>query len=95
MPILSQWTPAIALDIISALGFKLLFLENVSLPINNADAPMEIGLLVAAVIEPFSRKAGRRLLIFSSSGSLGPSSFTTLDSPLTSIAINSLSNLPA
>jgi acetyl-CoA acetyltransferase len=57
------------------------------------EAPIEIGLEDAAVTEPPSTKAGSRLLILSSSGCLGHSSFETVV-PLNSIGATSSSNLP-
>ena len=89
IPILSQWTPAIVRAIISARGLIEFEEQYSSFDTRTAAAPTEIGLLVAAVMEPPSIKAGFKLLIFSSSGSLGPSSLETVVSPLTFIGINS------
>ena len=48
-----------------ALLSKLFSFANFSLVTTIAAAPMDIGLLVAAVIVPFSIKAGLKLFIFS------------------------------
>ena len=55
-----------------ALLSKLFSFANFSLVTKIAAAPMDIGLLVAAVIVPSSIKAGLKLFIFSRLGSLGP-----------------------
>lgn len=66
--------------------------HQVSTSIESGD--IDLGLLVAAVIDPFSINAGFKLLIFSTFGSRGPSSFSTVHSPYLSTGIISFSNFP-
>ena len=90
-----QSTPATARLTIFARVFNPRFSAKESLVSKRAAAPIENGLLVAAVTVPFSMKAGFKLLILSTSGSRGPSSVSIVHSPYLSIEINSLSNFPS
>ena len=71
IPMRVQSTPATALLAIVALMANSFFSANDWLVTSNAAAPSEKGLLVAAVTEPPSTKAGFKLLIFSTSGLRG------------------------
>ena len=94
IPILVQSTPATALDTTLNSGFIPASSANLLLASKRAEAPIEIGLDVAAVIEPSESKAGLSDLIFSTFGSLGPSSTSTV-LPLNSTGKISLSNFPS
>ena len=91
MPMRVQSTPATARETISPRIVSPFSFAKDSLVMSRADAPNEKGLLVAAVTEPPSTKAGFKLLIFSTSGIRGPSSFDTVVSPSTLMGITSLS----
>ena len=94
IPIRLQSTPTTDRPLMVALIRSEFFSAKVLLDMSIADAPIEIGLDVAAVIVPSSKKAGPRLLIFSRSGVLGPSSLSTVHSPYMSMGTTSLSYFP-
>ena len=91
IPIRLQSTPATDLPLMLARIFSPFFSAKSLLVSNTAAAPIDTGLEVAAVIVPSFKNAGSRLLIFSKSGSLGPSSCSIVDSPYISIGTTSFS----
>ena len=94
-PNIFQCTPATALPSIVALIFNPFSFANLSLVISIAEAPIEKGLLVAAVTVPSALKAGFKDLIFSLSGVLGPLSLSITVPSSRVIGTISLSNFPA